>query len=139
MKVGFTGTQDGLTFTQENLLRHYLQSLYNYFNAQELHHGMCIGADFAAYTIGVKIGYRLVAHQPTNKSKTFLDTASVKLPALPYLTRNQNIVDSTDILVATPNGPEKIRSGTWSTVRYAKKKNVGIVLLYPDGRLESSV
>ena len=40
---------------------------------------------------------------------------------MPYLERNKNIVNAVDFIIAAPDGPEKVRSGTWSTVRYAKK------------------
>ena len=40
----------------------------------------------------------------------------------PYLQRNHNIVNECDMLVAFPStSNEVLRSGTWSTIRYAKK------------------
>ena len=45
-------------------------------------------------------------------------------PQKPYLERNRNIVDNTTMLVAFPNNnKELLKSGTWSTIRYAKKRN----------------
>jgi len=39
----------------------------------------------------------------------------------PYLSRNRAIVDETEMLIATPaEFTEQQRSGTWSTVRYAR-------------------
>ena len=47
-----------------------------------------------------------------------------------YLDRNKSIVDKTDILIAFPSTNEEvIRSGTWSTIRYAKNKGKKILLL----------
>ena len=44
-------------------------------------------------------------------------------------TRNKDIVNSCDILIACPeNDKEVIRSGTWSTIRYAKKINKTVLL-----------
>ena len=41
--------------------------------------------------------------------------------------------DETDMLVACPKGPEEVRSGTWSTVRFARKRGKRIVIIMPDG------
>jgi len=52
----------------------------------------------------------------------------------PYLERNHNIVDESELLIACPKSKEEeLRSGTWATVRYARKKGVRIILIYPDG------
>jgi hypothetical protein len=63
----------------------------------------------------------------------------VHLP-LPYLARNKVIVHHTEMMVAAPNGRvERLRSGTWSTVRFAKEKMKRIVwLFYPDGTIDSN-
>lgn len=58
-----------------------------------------------------------------------------KREPLPYLARNCVIVDEADILLACPKGPEEQRSGTWATVRYARKQNKRIVIVYPDGTI----
>ncbi len=41
--------------------------------------------------------------------------------AEPPLVRNHKIVDGCDFLIAAPHGPEILRSGTWATIRYARK------------------
>jgi hypothetical protein len=50
-----------------------------------------------------------------------------------FLERNRDIVDRVEILIAAPEGPEVQRSGTWSTVRYARGKVIPIYLLRPKG------
>jgi hypothetical protein len=57
-------------------------------------------------------------------------------PVRPYLDRNREIVDNTDVLVACPAGPEERRSGTWSTIRHALRWGVPVILCWPDGRAE---
>lgn len=44
-------------------------------------------------------------------------------PAKPYLERNKDIAnEGIDGLIAAPSGwVEELRSGTWATVRYARK------------------
>lgn len=49
----------------------------------------------------------------------------------PYLERNANIVEESSILIACPidKNEEEWRSGTWSTVRKARKRNIMIHIL----------
>lgn len=105
----------------------------------EFHHGDCVGADFIAHRAAVKAGATIVIHPPLNNSKrayAALREAGVTiLPAKEYLDRNKDIVDATTLLIATPSGAEKLRSGTWSTVRYARKRGKVIVLIMPDGTI----
>jgi predicted Rossmann fold nucleotide-binding protein DprA/Smf involved in DNA uptake len=55
----------------------------------------------------------------------------------PYLARNRDIVLETIALIAAPAEPqERIRSGTWSTVRFAKKQGKTVILILPDGTIE---
>jgi predicted Rossmann fold nucleotide-binding protein DprA/Smf involved in DNA uptake len=42
-------------------------------------------------------------------------------------------VNETGVLVAMPDGPEELRSGTWATVRYARKQGKDGRIIYPDG------
>jgi hypothetical protein len=37
------------------------------------------------------------------------------------------------MLAACPKGPEERRSGTWATVRYARKTGKPVVIFWPDG------
>jgi hypothetical protein len=56
--------------------------------------------------------------------------------AKPYLSRNKDIVLETELLIATPGEEEEqIRSGTWSTVRYARSLKRMINIVLPDGRV----
>ena len=46
-------------------------------------------------------------------------------------------MDNSDILIATPKEKEEqLRSGTWATIRYAKKTKKIVFLVYPDGKYE---
>lgn len=129
MKIGFTGTQEGMTSRQ---LRSFSLALTCY--AGEFHHGDCIGADAQAHDAAVILGFEPVIHPPDNPSKRAFKVAKRIMPTFPYLVRNKNIVDNTNMLIATPKEKEEqLRSGTWSTVRYARKKRRPITLVYPDG------
>ena len=52
--------------------------------------------------------------------------------AKPFVARDRDIVDETDRLLAGPAGRTEERfSGTWTTVRYARRKGKPIDILYP--------
>ncbi len=59
------------------------------------------------------------------------------LESKPYLERNRDIVDASEVLIACPSTREEVmRSGTWATVRYARKKGMKITLIFRDGTCE---
>lgn len=129
VKVGFTGTRNGLSYNQKN-------ALYEFFSTnkvEELHHGDCVGADSDVHQIIRKLypKIKIVVHPPLNPAlRAFTDGDEQKI-ACDYLTRNKNIVKNVDILIACPNSPnEVLRSGTWSTIRYAQdlKKPYQIII-----------
>jgi hypothetical protein len=57
----------------------------------------------------------------------------VEYPPKPYLERNRDIVDSTELLIACPKDMTESSGGTWATVRYARKQKKPIVVVWPDG------
>lgn len=135
-RFGFTGTQQGMTLPQKISLRHFLMG-----GAGEFHHGDCVGADAEAHAIALDCGYCPVLHPPTNYTKRAWCEVPLHLmrPERPYLDRNKDIVDETVALIATPaEADEQPRGGTWSTVRYARKKGRPIVLILPDGKIQQS-
>jgi hypothetical protein len=125
MKVGVTGSQQKRP--QRTIDR--LRALLIEWGASELHHGDCVGFDAQAHEVAVSLGIRTVIHPPENpKARAFCEGDEVRSP-LPYLDRNKNIVRETERMIAAPRGPEELRSGTWSTVRFAKKiGRPGVVL-----------
>jgi hypothetical protein len=139
MNIGFTGTQKGMTLEQktefELILKQYC--INNCFDIQ-FHHGDCTGADSDAHTIVDKYlsSYRIWIHPPKDDKKRAWCSAGHVLPVKEYIDRNHDIVDSCDILIATPRIPyEELRSGTWATIRYARTKHKTITIIYPDGQL----
>lgn len=134
MKIGFTGTQDGCTDPQFDLLVEVLQELHE---VTEAHHGDCLGADFQ-FTVIVDCIFgtgKIHNHPPEDNKKRAFCRADKIYDPLPYLVRNHNIVDATEILIACPKTmKEELRSGTWATIRYARKQKGVIVILWPDGK-----
>lgn len=132
MKVGFTGTQQGMTDAQSKVFDLELDCINE---DNELHHGDCIGADAQAHWFALQTWMDIVLHPPKNESKrAFCLGSNATREPKDYLIRNHDIVDETDMLVATPKEyTEQLRSGTWATIRYARKMNKPVTIVYPDG------
>lgn len=132
MDIGFTGTQKGMTAEQSGMLRSILKD----YDPDEtaMHLGDCIGADKEAHHIADLYDFWLFCHPPVNKSKrAFCKYHFVEVPK-EYLERNKDIVDSSDMLIATPGEAQEVmRSGTWSTVRYARRRGLEGIVVLPDG------
>lgn len=132
-RIGFTGTQHGVSSAQRAMLRDLLAG---YAEIGELHHGDCIEADAAAHDIAKSLGYRVVVHPPSDPRKRAFKSGDEMREPLPYLTRNHNIVNGTTFLIATPREHfEQLRSGTWATIRYARKLGRVVHIIRPDGRV----
>lgn len=128
--VGFTGTQQGMTEVQQEKVRAALE-IYRDAGAVTFRHGDCLGADAQAHAIARALGYRTVAHPPVNPDKRAFCEVDELLKPRPYLQRNHDIVDWSDVLIGAPKGPEELRSGTWATLRYAKSLDRPRVILMP--------
>ena len=138
MKIGFTGTRKGMTFEQKKQLVKYLLTVSKH--DKEFHHGDCIGADAEAHRIAVQCGFSIYKHPPEDDSYRAYCFLGDEYEPKEYLARNKDIVNTTDVLIATPkSNKEEIRSGTWSTVRYAEKNNKEVIIISPDGSSDSFV
>lgn len=104
---------------------------------REVHYGDCTGADYELYCLATALNIRTICHPPDNTAyRMFTDGTEIREP-IPYLTRNQRIVEESDYLVAAPReDTEVIRSGTWMTVRYARIISRTTIVIYPDGRVD---
>lgn len=135
MKLGFTGSQLGVTAPQEASLRQVLADLV----PTEGHHGLCVGADAAFHRVLWELfpDCKTVGYPPKNKRAYQIQVCDEMRQEKEYLDRNKNIVNETSILIACPaTAREIIRSGTWSTVRYARKLKRPVWIIYPDGHVE---
>ena len=129
---GFTGTQRGLTAVQ----RERLVALFTHLSTRPtaFHHGDCIGADHEAWQIASRLPFHLVCHPPIIGAKRAFTQNHEEYTPAPYLERNHDIVNASWLLVATPGEmTEQLRSGTWATVRYARKRGIRIITIFPDG------
>jgi hypothetical protein len=134
MKVGFTGTRVGISTEQLVMLNEVIAEC----EPTAFHHGDCIGADAQAWYI-VRSHFptiRIICHPPTNPSLRANTACDEYRRPLPYRERNRDLVHETDLLIACPRAAETERSGTWSTVRYAKSIGRTIIVIFPDGHCE---
>ena len=138
--VGFTGTSGIMTGIQETILRDILESAI-VGKGIVVFHGGCIGVDRFVHNLCLRHGV-LVEVFPSSKHDHWVTPPAtyawgrVHEPA-PPLKRNRIIAERTVGLVAVPaTETEVLRSGTWSTVRYARKVNKPVVLLLPSGAVK---
>lgn len=135
--VGFTGTSDYQREAQLEALKLKLKEL----RFDEFHHGDCINADENAHEIVMMCTTAtVVIHPPLNThARAYCKGEAsriIRREPKPYLARNHDIVDETDLLIACPRSKlEQRRSGTWATVRYARKVGKPVILITPDGKI----
>lgn len=132
LHIGFTGTRKGMTHEQTKKVRKYFVQLHPFC----LHHGDCIGADDEANSIARGLFNNSIIHPPVDPKYRAYCPSDKSWEPKRYIVRNHDIVDESDILVATPKQKrETRRSGTWATIRYARKQEhiKAIYIIYPDG------
>lgn len=130
MKVGFTGTQQGMNNRQLIDFEDWVMGR----EIKEFHHGDCVGADADAVLIvrAIQPNAKIVSHPPVNESKRAFVESDEVLPPKEYLDRNHDIVDAVHQMVACPKGTqEERRSGTWATIRYAQRKGGLLYIIWP--------
>lgn len=143
MIISFTGTQKGMTSYQKMSFLKVMQFLKAKRNVTHFNHGDCIGADADAHEIVSNIDIPIHIYPGTDKrgaspKRAFCINGTTH-KAQEYLIRNKKMVDLCTVLVACPaESIEQLRSGTWSTIRYAKKIKIPIVTIYPDGTIQKN-
>lgn len=131
--VGFTGTQKGMTSEQ---IYEVDKLLMDDLLTSTSHDGDCIGADADFNKLSKLSGLKRHGHPPINPSKRAWCDYDFIEEEKDYHERNHDIVDASDWMIACPAGfVEELRSGTWSTVRYARKNNRPGVIVWPDGKV----
>lgn len=137
MKIGFTGTRTGMTNNQTALFKyHLLNQGLEVFNHNEFHHGVCVGADAEAHQIiqelSESIPFHIIGH-PSNKEKWRADVLTgfaAKWKEKDPLVRNQDIVDTVDLMIACPlEMHNTTRSGSWNTIRKAQASHVPVIII----------
>lgn len=133
--IGITGTREGCTTEQLKSFAIMLDHLVNLGGYDELHHGDCLGVDEQGHTVATQLNCTTVCHPPVSDYMRAYTHNDQTRKEYDYLERDHNIVKEADVLVACPKGSEKdhYRSGTWTTIRFARKEGKEIVIVWPDG------
>jgi hypothetical protein len=133
--IGFTGTRDGMTALQRMQVGNLLRGMGDHL---VLHHGDCVGSDEEMHQLfkDLKSQGRVVVHPPdSNTLRAHCEGDECYEPA-PYLDRDYKIVDVSYMLIATPREAEEVqRSGTWTTIRYARSKRIKRRIVKPNGSI----
>ena len=139
LTIGFTGTQLGMTIEQSDAVKRIVKELRN--NIEEVGHGDCIGADAEFHKIAMEFKIPVILHPPIKDDKrAFCKGYIESFPKKDYLVRNRDIVDNSDVLLATPkSSSEEVRSGTWATIRYALKKKKLVIIIFPNGKTKTKL
>jgi hypothetical protein len=105
-----------------------------------MHNGACFGADQEAWELADLRVWRFI-FWPSNVEQAqwavdVLRPQDTRMVTLPPLERNHRMVDDCIALLAAPSSRrEELRSGTWATVRYARKCKVRRYMAWPDGSI----
>lgn len=136
IRIGFTGSQGGMTPEQKDRLRGFLTYAMATCGDVEFNHGNCIGSDTEASWIAYEVGCDVHAYPCDIISKwgnAYYGTIWDAHDPPPPMERNETLA-SFDLLVGAPEQNEEIRrSGTWATVRRARKRATPVYILWPDG------
>ena len=137
--VGVTASPQGLSQRQWQVGQHLLSGVV------EMHHGDCTGGDYDLHVITRHVSpeAKIVIHPPSDDKKRAWCLGDVLYTPDNYRERNDCIVwSSTDLLAFPSSMVEIMRSGTWMTVRLARKARakghiVRTFIVWPDGRIET--
>lgn len=141
MKIGFTGSRNGINDSQhENLV------IIMKFEIEPTRatHGDCVGADKQFFDIANSLGIetesrpgeskRFQSQSATAAFRAFTDSDLKHAPE-PYYDRNRKIVEGCDILLACPASRNE-KGGTWYTIKHAIKIGRPVIIIHADGKLE---
>ena len=128
MKIGFTGTREGMTQHQKE---QFVLKMFELLPT-EFHHGDCKGADAEAHDIVREFlpKVKIVVYPPLSFRRRAMKQGDVTMEPEAYIKRDYRIVDSVDFIIGAPKtDTEQIRSGSWTTIRYARKTNKAYTVL----------
>jgi hypothetical protein len=139
MKIGFTGTHL-IGFPGKTVQALAFRTTMFELDPTEFHHGDCLGWDKLANDLIREWlpKCKVVIHPPIKPDmRAWCSTEFENMrPQKEYLERNYDIVNESEVLIACPKRKvEELRSGTWATVRYARKKRKPIYIIQPFGHI----
>lgn len=139
MKITFTGTRDGMTTAQLETVMRSIRELRISNELNYLIHGACHGADRQAHELVMR---RIMHPSNTEQLSWALSVKKEQDEVLPIdkdpIRRNRRMVNEGRAVVAAPGTFAEVqRSGTWATIRYARKLERPLYICFPDGNVHS--
>lgn len=137
MKIGFTGTRNGMTRDQNDTVMSILIHLGRPFIG---HHGDCEGADENFHNIVKCLQMPIVIHPPVKQDHRAgcLGASEIREPKS-HFARNRDIVNETDLLIGVSVAPYRLdKGGTWYTIDYARRIGKKTIVVWPDGTTETT-
>lgn len=132
--VGVTGSEMGMNDHQASSLWWLLNEL----KPAGLRHGDCIGTDVQAAFLADSLKIPTFSHPgfsskyPDNTTYRAFHKSTTIYEPKPFLERDEDIARNVAVLIACPlESKELQRSGTWATVRYARKAGTPRIILLP--------
>jgi len=120
-----------MTPSQEARVRALLLAL----RPATVHHGDCVGSDARFHAIcreALGDAVRIVVHPPENPALRAFMPGDEVLPPRPYIARDDDIIAASSTIIATPGeAAEVLRSGTWTTIRHARKAGKDVRIVTP--------
>ncbi len=132
--LAFTGSKDRVTIPQKQRLLCELKAARDE-GFLWMHNGDCVQGDAIAAGLWADLNRKIMLHPPLKDGyRAFIDYADVVCEPRGYLERDQDMVECSERPYACPQTfDEQRRSGTWTTIRYARKLRMKIVIVLPDG------
>lgn len=139
--IGFTGTRAGMTPAQKTAVREILSRTEIALTENSVGHGDCVGADAEFDEIAKELEYQRNIYPSDIESMRahceLRGAIQVSEPEKPLI-RNSRIVNDSSMIIATPKeSTEVLRSGTWATIRRARKAGCELYLVLPNGEIRS--
>ena len=117
--------------------RRSLDVLLSILKPSEVHHGDCVGADEQFHVMCMERHIHVIIHPPDNDVLRAHSIGGFSLAPRPYLERNKDIINLSDMLIAAPKGPEVQQgSGTWQSIRWVRRLEKPVIIIHPEGYLE---
>jgi hypothetical protein len=148
ISIGITGTRHKPSNKQLHSLGLLMTTTLNtVVGIREIHHGCAVGIDETAHYIAKSIAGVMVYGHPgigwngESPYRMAIDTREFDglYTIDTYGKRNLAIVRAAQLLIACPRYPESDalskRSGTWQTIRMARRATTPVILVIPDGRI----
>lgn len=132
--IGFSGTREGMNEAQRRKVTYLIDRAISTI-AVHAHHGCCVGADEEFHVIAGERQLWIVGHPPIETKWRSRVKVDDRRDPKPYQDRNMDIARECHEMVAAPRSDRPDNSGTWSTIRKARRLGKPVTVVGRDGRI----